>query len=250
MTTTEHVYLYGTCTIDLFFPEAGIDAITLLEQYNIKAHFPPEQTCCGQPAYTSGYPQQAQQVALTQIAAFPENWPIVVLSGSCAGMMKHHYTHLFPDNHPQSIQAHRFSQRIVEFSEFLYHHLKITLTDYGQPVHAALHTACSARREMDTLQCSQQLLSQLHNVSVVSPAHEEECCGFGGTFSVKFTEISGAMVNDKCKALEATNIQHLISTDCACLLNINGCLAKRQKTPLQGEHLASFLRHRCQPRKP
>ncbi|MGI0116171.1 (Fe-S)-binding protein [Zooshikella sp. RANM57] len=247
MTTTKNIYLYGTCTIDLFFPEAGIDAITLLEAHQIQVHFPSEQTCCGQPAYTSGYPEQARQVALSQLAAFPENWPIVVLSGSCAGMMKHHYQHLFPKNHPQYIQARQFSQRIIEFSEFLHHHLKVTLTDHGKPVHVALHTACSAQREMDTLQSSRQLLSQLNNVSVVSPAHEEECCGFGGTFSVKFPDISGAMVNDKCTALEAVNIQHLISADCACLLNINGCLAKRQKTSLQGEHIASFLRHRCLP---
>ena len=99
------VYFFATCVVDQFFPGAGLDAITLLERQGIRVHFPEEQTCCGQPAYTSGFPDEARKVAALQLTLFPENWPVIVPSGSCAGMMKHHYPTLFAKDAARKTQA-------------------------------------------------------------------------------------------------------------------------------------------------
>ena len=113
------IYFFATCVVDQFFPGAGLDAITLLEREGIRVHFPEEQTCCGQPAYTSGFPDEARKVAAHQLTLFPENWPVVVPSGSCAGMMKHHYPTLFAADPARKAQAEALSSRIYEFTDFL-----------------------------------------------------------------------------------------------------------------------------------
>ena len=109
------VYLYATCLVDLFDPVAGLDAIALIEREGIRVHFVEKQTCCGQPAYTSGHEEEARQVAQSQMALFPEPWPVVVLSGSCGGMMHHHYARLFPE----SPEVADFCERVFELTEFL-----------------------------------------------------------------------------------------------------------------------------------
>src|SRR5574343_470177 len=195
------VYFFATCVVDQFFPGAGMDAITLLEQQGIRVHFPEDQTCCGQPAYTSGFPDEARKVAAHQLTLFPNDWPVVVPSGSCAGMMKHHYPPLFANDPAKEAAAEKLSARTSEFTD------------------------------------SQQ-------------DHESECCGFGGTFSVKQPEISGAMVEDKVKALKATGAERVVSADCGCLMNILGHAkwqdeqAGRSTPSLPGEHIASFLLRR------
>ncbi|WP_249384112.1 (Fe-S)-binding protein [Chitinivorax sp. B] len=242
---TSQVYLFGTCLIDVFFPKAGLDAIALLEHAGVKVHFPQGQTCCGQPAYTSGYPDEARRVAWAQIAHFPGDWPIVVLSGSCAGIMKHHYPTLFALEPTRLTQVQQFSARVVELTDYLVNHLNLQLTDLGEPTTVTLHTSCTARREMGTLQTGRALLSRLQNVTLAVQGHESECCGFGGTFSIRHPEISAAMVADKTQALLETGAAHLVSADCGCLMNINGSLAN-QGQPLQGEHIVSFVRQRCE----
>ena len=233
------VYVFGTCIVDLFFPTAGMSAIKLLEREGIRVMYPQAQSCCGQPAYSSGFREEARTVALSQIDAFAGDEPIVVLSGSCAGMMKHHYPTLFKD-HPREAEVLKFSARIYEFTRFLVDVLQIDLQDMGEPVEVALHTSCAARREMNVRDSSLQLLDKLHNVTLLTHDHESECCGFGGTFSVKHPDISAAMVCDKTAALKATGASQVVSADCACLLNINGALTK-QASPLRGKHLADFI---------
>lgn len=234
------VYLYGTCLVDVFFPEAGIDAIHLLEREGIKVNFPQAQSCCGQPAYTSGYTEQAREVARTQLALFTENWPVVVSSGSCAGMFREHYTDLFKNEPEMLIKIKALTERTYELAEFLLNVCRIELIDKGEPLQVALHTSCSARREMNTHIHARALLGQLSQVERVEHDHESECCGFGGTFSIRMPDISGAMVKDKTQALVASGAQQLVSADCGCLLNINGAFQK-QNLPLLGQHLASFL---------
>jgi len=237
------VYFFATCLVDLFCPEAGMAAIALLEREGITVHFPEDQTCCGQPAYTSGYADDARAVAQTQMKLFPNAWPVVVPSGSCAGMMRHHYPKLFAEDPPLKAKAEALAERIFELSEFLLKVLKVQWKDYGQPTTVALHTSCSARREMGTHEHARALLAQLPGVHLVTPSHASECCGFGGTFSLKHPSISSAMASDKVDALKETGAETFISADCGCLLNINHTLQKRRDA-LQGKHLASFLLER------
>jgi len=227
-----------------------MDAITLLERAGIRVHFPEEQTCCGQPAYTSGFPDEARKVAAQQLSLFPNDWPVIVPSGSCAGMMKHHYPTLFADDPVRKAQAEKLSVRIYELTQFLIEVLDFKGEDKGDECTVVLHTSCSARREMGVHITGKKLIDGLARVNLAQQDHESECCGFGGTFSIKQPEISAAMVEDKVKALKATGAERVVSADCGCLMNILGHAAwqDRQagcKTPtLPGEHIASFLLRR------
>lgn len=234
------VYLFGTCVVDLFYPEAGMDSIRLLEREGLRVHFPQAQSCCGQPAYTSGYTEEARAVARTQLALFAEPWPVVVPSGSCAGMLRHHYAELFADDPETLRQVQDLAERTYELAEFLLHVCQVDYQDRGAPTKVALHTSCSARREMQTHLHGRALLGQLEAVERVDHDHESECCGFGGTFSVRMPDISGAMVADKTRALLDSGAAQVLTADCGCLMNINGALEK-QRAALRGEHLASFL---------
>lgn len=235
----EKVYLYGTCLVNSFAPESGLHAIALLVQQGVEVVYPLAQTCCGQPAYNSGYTDQALAVARSQMALFSEPWPIVILSGSCGGMMRKHYLELAPED--QAVAD--FSRRIFEFSEFLVHTLKVKLQDQGDQESITLHTSCSGRREMGIHETGLALLKQLKNVELVDHAYSTECCGFGGTFSVKHADISSAMSTDKAAHIAATDCTRFVSTDWGCMLNINGAL-EHQRYPLRGLHLASYLFHR------
>lgn len=236
----QHVYLFGTCVVDLFYPEAGMDSIRLLEREGITVHFPQGQSCCGQPAYTSGYTEEAREVARAQLGLFRQDWPLVVVSGSCAGMIRHHYSELFKHEPATLRQIEALADRTYELAEFLLNVCKVDLKDRGAPTKVALHTSCSARREMNTHLHGRALLAQLEAVQRVDHDHESECCGFGGTFSVRMPDISGAMVADKTRAFQESGAAQIVTADCGCLMNINGALEKQNAT-LLGQHLASFI---------
>lgn len=229
------VYLYATCLVDLFDPVAGLDAIALIEREGIRVHFVEKQTCCGQPAYTSGHEEEARKVAQSQMALFPEPWPVVVLSGSCGGMMHHHYRRLFPE----SPEVADFCGRVFELTEFLARVCRVRWHGVGE-ASIVMHTSCSARREMQVHTTARSLLGQLDGVTLHEQAYESECCGFGGTFSVRHPHISQAMVEDKTRHLLATGADTLVSADWGCLLNIKGSLAYQGRI-LPATHLASFL---------
>lgn len=242
-----NVYLLATCLIDQFAPEAGLDTVRLLEREGISVHFPVEQTCCGQPAYSSGYMDEARTVACLQMRQFPRPWPIVVPSGSCAGMMRHHYPKLFAEDSILGPQAEALAERVFELTEFLVHVVGFSRSDVGEPSTIALHTSCHARREMGAHETSHALLAGLHQVNVVRQAREAECCGFGGTFSIRHPAISEAIVTDKVDSLRASGAERVVSADCGCLFNIVGRAAHMDRTAgrstasLPGEHIASFL---------
>lgn len=244
--TPKSVYFFGTCLVDLFVPEAGEDAIRLLEREGYSVVFPDKQSCCGQPAYTSGLPEAARKVVAPQLDIFPEPWPIVVPSGSCAGMMRHHWPRLFAPGSREHAQAEAIAARVQELAQFLLD-IGFDRPDLGSPTKVTLHTSCSARREMDTHLAGRKLLAGLSGVELATHDHESECCGFGGTFALRHPDISGRMVADKVGALAATGAAQVVSADCGCLLNILGhgntpeAARVTGTTPLQGEHLASFL---------
>jgi len=235
----ETVYYFGTCLMDMFYSAAGMAGIKLIQREGVRVIFPRQQSCCGQPAYNSGFPAEARKVALKQIALFPKDYPIVVPSGSCAGMMKHHYPLLFEnDSNLDAIQ--QFPNRIVEFSEFLVRTLKIKLVDRGRPIKVTWHSSCHALREMGVVADAKSLIRQLQNVELVELKNERECCGFGGTFAIKQPDISGAMVDDKVADIKQTEAVRLLTSDCGCLMNINGAIEYR-KLSIQGQHIAEFI---------
>jgi L-lactate dehydrogenase complex protein LldE len=244
------VYFFSTCVVDLMAPQAGLDAIELIRAAGIEVDFPAAQTCCGQPAYTSGYSEEARRVARAQLELFPQPWPIVVPSGSCAGMMVHEWPRLFADDARLAALARDAAARAVEFSAFARDVLGLAEPAPDRqalPVKVALHTSCAARREMGTHVPSEALLRALPGVELVEPARVAECCGFGGTFSARHPAISGAMVNDKLDSVRDSGADVLVSADCGCLLNMHLAADKRRA---QGEslprcvHLASFVRER------
>ncbi|MCX4164236.1 MULTISPECIES: (Fe-S)-binding protein [Paraburkholderia] len=245
-TRPDHVYLFATCLVDMFVPQAGLDAVKLLEREGLTVHFPRAQSCCGQPAYSSGNPEQAQAVARAQLDLFGEPWPIVVPSGSCAGMMRHHWPLLFEHDLDAQKKAQALAGRVYELSEFLLRVLNVrfdraTTAAAALPTeNVVLHTSCAARREMGTRVHGVELVDALPGVTRIEHVRESECCGFGGTFSLKHPDISGAMVRDKVASACATGCDRLVSADCGCLLNI-GHAAAHQKAPLPVEHLATFL---------
>jgi L-lactate dehydrogenase complex protein LldE len=247
-----HAYLFATCLVDQFAPEAGMDTVRLLEREGIAVHFPEAQTCCGQPAYTSGYPAEARAVVRRQLDLFPQPWPIVVPSGSCGGMLRHHYLQLFADDPALLKKARDLSERIFELTEFLVHVVRFKGTDRGEPCTVALHTSCHARRQMGSHETSLALLRDLSAVTVAEHARSDECCGFGGTFCIRHPDISQAIVSDKVDALRASGAERVVSADCGCLFNITGRaarldqLAGRDEPTLPGEHIASFLWRRTQ----
>ena len=254
------VYFFATCVVDAMAPGAGMDSIELIRAAGIAVEFPQAQSCCGQPAYTSGYTDEARQVAAAQLDLFPQPWPIVVPSGSCAGMLVHHWPRLFADDPVRLKKAQEIGSRVVEFSEFAVTVLGLAgsagapakarrLADapVRTPIKVALHTSCSGRREMGTHLPSRALLAELPGVELVDFAREAECCGFGGTFSARHPAISGAMVQDKLQAVRDAGATVLVSADCGCLLNLHHA-AQKQGGQASGQprcvHLGSFLRER------
>lgn len=239
------VYLYGTCLMDLLDAEAGVAAMDLLSREGLRVIFPQGQSCCAQPAFNSGYLEEARAVARAQLAVLAGDLPVVVPSGSCAGMMRRHYPELF-EGQPEEEAARHLAERVFELSDFLLNVLHVRYDDRGPPVTVTWHGSCHARREMGIVDQPKVLLSQLSGVTLLPMARESECCGFGGTFAVRFDDISGAMVRDKVEAAQATGADYLLSGDLGCLTNIAGAL-KKHNSAVKVSHLASFLWQRINP---
>ena len=239
MSKPDTVYFFGTCLIDLLFPRAGLCAMRLLAREDIHVIYPQRQTCCGQPAYNSGYRDEARAVAASQLDAIPEDIPLVVPSASCAGMFRVHYPRLFEGTEDEA-RASALAGRVYELSEFLVQVLNLQLVDLGPPLDVALHNSCSARRELGTADTTLDLLTRLENVRTMEPDHAYECCGFGGTFAVKEPEISAAMAADKTNAIAATGAPLLVGQDCGCLMNLEGTFRRQGGGP-EVKHIAELL---------
>jgi L-lactate dehydrogenase complex protein LldE len=241
------VYFFGTCIVDLFYPGAGLAGMNLLKAAGLEVIFPRGQSCCGQPAYSAGHYEEACAVAKSQIALFEKDYPIVVPSGSCAGMMKKHYPELFHGTAMEA-EARDFSARVYELTQFLVDVLDLKLTDLGAPAKVTYHPSCHSMREMGVGDQPKALLRQLDKVELVDIPRERECCGFGGTFAVRHPEVSAAMVEDKITAIATTRAEVVVSGDCGCLMNISGAMEhKAQATrPL---HIAEFLWERTHGRR-
>ncbi|MCU0836397.1 MAG: (Fe-S)-binding protein [Chromatiaceae bacterium] len=233
------VLFFGTCLIDLLFPQAGLSAMRLLREAGVRVIYPRGQTCCGQPAWNSGYREEARRVALTQLDALAGDRPVVVPSGSCAGMLRVHYPSLFAGTADEA-RAKALAGRVYELTEFLVRVLDWHPKDLGPPLRVAVHHSCSARRELGIADAAAALLRRLDQVEAVEPDHGSECCGFGGTFAIKQPELSAAMAGDKAEAIRSTGAQVLVSQDCGCLMNLGGTLARQGGGP-RVRHIAELL---------
>lgn len=234
------VGLFVTCLVDLFRPNVGFAAIHLLERAGCQVTVPQGQTCCGQPAYNNGDLPNARAIAKQVITAFDKFDYIVAPSGSCTGMLKHHYPSLFTDTPTWHNKALHFADRCYELVSFLTDVCKITEVTASFPYTVTYHDSCSNLRELNVKQQPRQLLRTIQGLTLVEMQHVEECCGFGGTFCVKYPELSTRIVSDKVSNIQATQAQVLLAGDMGCLLNITGRM-KRLGQTTRVYHVAEVL---------
>jgi L-lactate dehydrogenase complex protein LldE len=233
------VALFVTCLVDLFRPSVGFATVRLLERLGAEVVVPPAQTCCGQPAYNNGDFDSARDIARQVIAAFDGYDHVVVPSGSCAGMLVKHYPELFRDEPETLARAQDLAARTRELSVLLAESGRESVVDAHFDGKVAMHDSCSARRELGVLAEPRALLDRL-GAERVELKDAETCCGFGGTFCVKYPDISARMVSDKAAAVVASGAEVLVSGDLGCLMNIAGRL-KRMDSTVRVYHLAELL---------
>jgi L-lactate dehydrogenase complex protein LldE len=234
------VALLVTCLVDLFRPQVGFAAIALLEQAGCDVVVPPTQTCCGQPARNSGDRKTAQALARRVIEAFEAYGRVVVPSGSCAGMLHAHYPALFADGDPWQARAAALAAKTRELTQFLVELGATAAIDAEHDGAVALHDSCSALREMNAVAEPRQLLRALRGLTLRELANPQACCGFGGTFCVKYPAISEDMVTRKAADIVATGAGTLAACDLGCLLNIAGKLS-REGSAVRCFHVAELL---------
>jgi len=236
------VGLFVTCLVDLFRPTVGFATVKLLEEAGCTVSVPETQTCCGQPAYNSGDFADARTIAEQVIAAFEPFDYVVVPSGSCGGMLKHHYPALLAEDAVWGPRATALAARTYELVSFLVDVLGHDPSGMRFTGSVTYHDSCSGRRELGILAQPRRLLARVEGLDFRElPADNHEvCCGFGGTFCVKYPDISDRMVADKCKAVAATGAETLLAGDLGCLLNIAGKL-KRQGSTVAVRHIAEVL---------
>jgi len=230
------VSLFVTCVIDQVFPQVGLAMADVLERTGCEVEFREAQTCCGQPAFNSGYRDEARTVAEHFLKTFEGAEHIVVPSGSCASMISHHFAELLPGDK----RVHDLEPRVWEFSQFLTNVLKVE--DVGATFDGLVtyHDSCHALRELKIKDGPRKLLGNVRGLRLVEMEPAEECCGFGGTFAVKFPEISGGMVRTKIDAIERTGASTVVSIDSSCLMQIQGALS-RAGSKIRTMHLAEVL---------
>jgi L-lactate dehydrogenase complex protein LldE len=233
------VGLLVTCVVDLFRPSVGDAAVTLLEAGGCRVHVP-VQTCCGQPAFNSGDVPDARQLARNVVAAFEGFDYVVIPSGSCGGMVKLHYPELFEPDDPWLRRAEALATKTFELVTFLTDVLGWDRVDARFDGVVTYHDSCSGLRELGIAAQPRRLLASVRGLDLVEMADTETCCGFGGTFCVKYGEISDAMVTRKAEAAEATGAATLLAGDVSCLLNIAGKL-KRRGSPIECRHVVEVL---------
>lgn len=234
------VGLFVTCLVDLFRPSVGFAAIKLLEQAGCEVHVPEAQTCCGQPAYNSGDRADAQSIAKQVIASFETYDYVVVPSGSCAGMLRKHFPALLDNDKAWSERAARLAGKVHELISFLVDVRGLTKVDARYYGTVTYHDSCSGLRELGIKNQPRDLLASVDGLTLKEMPDAEICCGFGGTFSVKYPDISDAMVEKKTDSVEETKADLLLAGDLGCLMNMAGKI-KRQGTPVAVRHIAEVL---------
>jgi L-lactate dehydrogenase complex protein LldE len=239
----KRVSLLVTCIIDQVFPEVGLAATEVLERIGYSVDFPEEQTCCGQPAFNTGYRREAKEVACRCLNAFRDAEYVVVPSGSCASMIVNHFEELFGNDDNLLEETRQLKPRIWEFSTFLLEVARIGDIGARYDGVVTFHDSCHGLRDLQIKEGPRFLLSQVDGLTLQEMDAAEECCGFGGTFSVKFPDISGAMLRTKIDSIMRTGAGTVIGVDASCLMHIRGGLS-RAGLPVKTMHLAQILASR------
>jgi L-lactate dehydrogenase complex protein LldE len=235
----QKVALFIPCFIDQALPQVGLDMARVLRRVGCELEFPPDQTCCGQPAFNTGYWQEAGAVAERFVRVFGHAETIVCPSGSCTAMVRNFYPELLAES-PLRDDAAALGRRVFEFSEFLVKVLKVTDVGAAFPHRVTYHDSCHAMRELGLKEEPRELLRHVRGLTLVEMRYTEDCCGFGGTFSVKYGMISAAMGESKAENAAATGAEFVVSTDSSCLLHIAGTL-RQMHLGVGALHLASVL---------
>lgn len=236
---THHVALYVTCLVDIVRPSVGFASVKLLEAAGFRVSVPADQTCCGQPAFNSGDVKTARALGLNIIKSFEHFDSIVVPSASCAAMLKIHLPPLFTDKSTKQ-RAIQFADRVFELTEFLHRHggMGANAPTYNGCI--AFHDGCSGKRELALGDGPRALLGEINGVKLVDLDDAETCCGFGGTFSVRFPEISNAMVSKKVDAIKNAAPDLITGCELGCLMHIAGKL-NRERATVSCRHIAEVL---------
>lgn len=234
------VALFVTCLVDLFRPTVGFAAIRLLERAGCAVEVPRAQTCCGQPAYNSGDMATAKDVARGILETFGGYDYVVVPSGSCGGMLRKHLPRLFEHDPNLRPRADALAARTHELVSFLVDVMRMEAVDAALAGDVTFHDACSGLRELGIKRQPRRLLGSVRGLTLHEMTDPELCCGFGGTFCVKYPDISVRMVGDKVKDAAGTGAGMLLAGDLGCLLNMAGRL-KREGSPMQVRHVAEVL---------
>jgi L-lactate dehydrogenase complex protein LldE len=238
--TPPRVALFVTCLVDLLRPSIGFAAVRLLEAAGCTVAVPRAQTCCGQPAYNQGDRADTVDLARQTIDALKGYDYVVAPSGSCAGMLKQHYPELFAAGSAEGERARELAGRTYELVSFLTDVMGVTSVDAECPARATYHDACAGLRELGIKQQPRRLLQSVRGLELIELPGAEVCCGFGGTFCVKYPAISTKMVDDKASDIAATGAELVLAGDLGCLLNIAGRLARRG-APIAVRHIAEVL---------
>jgi L-lactate dehydrogenase complex protein LldE len=231
-----------TCLGDCMRPAAGKAVVSVLRRLGHEIDFPAAQTCCGQPMFNSGFAEMAREQAKYTLGVFAGEQKVVVPSGSCAAMVKHEYPHLFEGDaewHPRALDL---AARTFEFSDFLVNELKVLDVGARYSGKVAYHFACHLRMLGQTTEV-ERLVQHVAGATLVPLHHQDQCCGFGGSFAVRYPEVSGNMVDDKMRCILASGADCIVSTDAGCMMNIGGRLHREGHT-VELLHIAELLDRR------
>ena len=234
------VSLFITCLVDQFFPEAGMSVVGVLRRLGVEVDFPAEQTCCGQPAFNSGFTGEARDLAKRFITIFENSEYVVAPSGSCTSMVRVFYPELFKDDPDWHKRAESLASRTYEFTEFVVNVLGVEDVGAAYRGKVALHQSCHLLRELNVRTEPERLLRSVKGIELVELERAEACCGFGGLFSIKYPHISGAILQDKIDSVEKSGADIVVASDVGCLMHIAGGLS-RQSSSVTTMHIAELL---------
>lgn len=240
MAEARRVTLFVTCIIDQIYPEIGEAVVTVLERLGVEVEFPRDQLCCGQPAFNSGFWDEARIVAGRNLEVLRGCGDVVTPSGSCASMIRHSYPELFADHRALHAAALDLANRTYEFSEYLVDVLGVTDVGAHFPATLTIHDACHGLRGLGIKAQPRALLEHVDGARLVELPDAQRCCGFGGLFAIKLAPISEAMVEDKVAAIVATEADYAVTCDASCMTQINGRLS-RNGAKCRTLHLAQVL---------
>ena len=240
MNKPQRVTLFMQCIVDSCFPQVGEAMVAVLERQGLTLEYPVDQTCCGQPAFNAGYRHESARLARRFLDVFEDAECIVCPSGSCVHMVRHHYRELFAKEPRLLARAERVGARTFEFTEFLVDVLGVT--DVGASWHGDVtyHDSCHLLRGLGVKDQPRALLGKVRGLNLIEMTRSDECCGFGGTFSAKYPEISEALLETKLANIQATGARAVVGCDMGCLMHMQGMI-RRRELPITVHHIAEIL---------